>query len=179
MLRSEGDTRSWILKALREAGSSVASEFAGLSERDLTARPAEGELSIKEIAAHLRDAENLAARQIRSALERPGKTLPHHDIDLLPMERDYRRSDILEVIGDFRRTRSETVLTLWGLSDPEWESGGRHPYRGEISVETIARELAQHDLEHLWQVRRLKAQMNVSVRVSTDRDEFDSPVDQP
>jgi hypothetical protein len=42
------------------------------------------------------------------------------------------------------------------LRDYEWRRGVIHPYRGDISIETIARELAQHDLEHLWQVRRLK-----------------------
>jgi hypothetical protein len=31
-----------------------------------------------------------------------------------------------------------------------------HPYRGRVSVYDIAREIHQHDLEHLYQARRLR-----------------------
>jgi hypothetical protein len=30
-----------------------------------------------------------------------------------------------------------------------------HPYRGRLTVLEIAREAYQHDLEHLWQARRM------------------------
>ena len=45
-----------MLKALREAGNSIVNELSGVDEKALCKRPAEGELSLKEIAAHLRDA---------------------------------------------------------------------------------------------------------------------------
>ena len=50
----------------------------------------------------------------------------------------------------------------------EWHKPAIHPYRGEITIETIARELAQHDLEHLWQVRRLKVEMLEAPRAPED-----------
>jgi len=171
VLLDDGDSRPWIIKALREAGSSVASEFAGLDEESLRIRTPGSDLSLKEIAAHLRDAEDLAGQQIMCVLDQPGRTIPHQDIDLLPMERDYRQADIRGLIAAFRSARRETVLVLWGLVDSDWDLSGQHPYRGDITVETIARELAQHDLEHLWQVRRLKAELNVRVRVSDDWDD--------
>jgi hypothetical protein len=155
----ERDSSGWAMKALREAGGTLVSEFAGLDDDALRQRPAEGELSLKEIAAHLRDAEKLVSAQITSAVETPRKTLPHWDVDVLPYERDYRGSDLLRVLGELRELRRETTSLLWMLSGSEWRRRVRHPYRGEITVETIARELAQHDLEHLWQVRRLKHEL--------------------
>lgn len=152
----ERDSAGWALKALREAGGTLLGEFAGLDEATLRQRPADSELSLKEIAAHLRDAEELALLQLTGALEEPEKKLPHWDIDVLPFERDYRDMDLRYFLSEWRGLRGETTSLLWTLHDWEWRKPLIHPYRDEITVETIARELAQHDLEHLWQVRRLK-----------------------
>jgi hypothetical protein len=51
---------------------------------------------------------------------------------------------------------------LWGLDDRDWQATGEHPYRGAVSIETLARELAQHDLEHLAEVRKVKAEIGVA-----------------
>lgn len=156
MLREERDSQSWILKALREAGNSLLSELYTLDDDDLRRRPVEDEWSLIEIAAHLRDAEELALRQLSAAIEKPHKPLPAWDIDVLPAERDYRTADIGQVLSEFRGLRRETTALLRGLPASRWQATALHPYRGEVSVQQIARELAQHDLEHLWQIRRIK-----------------------
>ncbi|RLC55894.1 MAG: hypothetical protein DRI30_06775 [Chloroflexi bacterium] len=156
MQLEERDSAGWAMKALHEAGGSLVSEFAGLDEATLRHRPAEDELSLKEIAAHLRDAEELALRQLTAATEDPDKRLPLWDIEVLPFERDYRNADLEGVLSEVRNLRRQTAALLWTLRDWDWRREVRHPYRGEITIEMIARELAQHDLEHLWQVRRLK-----------------------
>jgi hypothetical protein len=156
----ERDSSGWAMKALREAGGTLFSEFAGLDESALRHRRAEDELSLKEIAAHLRDAEELALSQLTSAIEEPEKPLPVWDIEILPFERNYREANLRGVLGELRNLRRETTSLLWMLRAWDWQRPVRHRYRGEITIETIARELAQHDLEHLWQVRRLKADLN-------------------
>ena len=158
------------MKALREAGNSVISEFSGLDDDTACQRPADDELCLKELAAHMRDAEELAALQIMSLVESPRKTIPVWDIDIFPLERDYRSGDLRMLLSEFRRMRQDTTQILWGLTHSEWRRNGKHPYRGDLNVETIARELAQHDLEHLWQIRRLKYDLNPTVRITLDDD---------
>jgi hypothetical protein len=152
------------MKALREAGSSVVSELTFVDEDHLTRRPADDELCLKEIAAHMRDAEELAVRQITSLIDSPKKPVPVWDVDVLPLERDYRSSDIDRLLTEFRRLRRETSDLLWGLREYEWRRPGKHPYKGTITLEEIAKTLAQHDLEHLWQVRQLKFDFGVTSR---------------
>ncbi len=164
----ERDSAGWAMKALREAGGTLVSEFAGLDETTLRHRPAEDELSLKEIAAHLRDAEELALRQLTAASEEPDKRLPVWDIDVLPFERDYRNADLQGLLSEVRNLRRQTTALLWMLRDWDWRREVTHPYRGEITIEMIARELAQHDLEHLWQVRRLK---HTLAEAANDRDD--------
>lgn len=159
MLLEERDSLGWVLKALREAGGTLVREFYGLDDDELCTRPNEDEWSLKEIAAHLRDNEDLAVKQITAFVERGGRRLPAWDVDILPHERDYQSSNIEELLSELRMLRRETTHLLWSVSSHEWESAADHPYRGKVTLEEIARELAQHDLEHLWQVRRMKADM--------------------
>ena len=150
-----------MLKALRECGNTLVSELSLLDEDTLARTPAEGEWCLKEIAAHVRDAEDLALRQMNAIIEGRRGALPAWDIDLLPAERDYRSSDASDLLLEFRRLRRETTDLLWGLTGADWHSSGEHPYRGEVTLETLARELAQHDLEHLAEIRRLKHDLGV------------------
>lgn len=158
-----------MLKALREAGGSLLSELYGLDERTLCRRPDGGEWCLKEIAAHLRDAEELAALQMTAIVEGRRGPLPVRDIDVLPLERDYRSADARQVLAELGDLRRQTSYLLWGLSEADWQSAGQHPYRGLITLGEIARELAQHDLEHLWQVRRIKDELGAPER-RRDRD---------
>ena len=72
----EPDRQGWVLKALREAGSSLISELYDVDEESLVWRPAEGEWSLKEIAAHLRDAEELALAQFNAFVAGSFSALP-------------------------------------------------------------------------------------------------------
>jgi hypothetical protein len=157
MLLRESDTSRWVLKALHECSNIVVRELSGLDEDELRRSPGEAEWCLKEIAAHLRDAEQLALRQITAITEGRRGPLPASDIDLLLAERDYRSADLGDLLSEMRELRQEVTYLLWGLDDGDWRASAEHPYRGPVSIETLARELAQHDLEHLAEVRRVKA----------------------
>ncbi len=157
MLLRQSDTSGWVLKALRECANTVVRELSALDEDELLHSPGEGDWCLKEIAAHLRDAEELALRQMNSIAEGARRPLPTWDIDLLPAERNYRAANLGDLLSELRELRQETTYLLWGLDDADWQESAEHPYRGAVTIETLARELAQHDLEHLAEVRRLKA----------------------
>ena len=169
MLIHDSDPQGWTLKALREAGNSLMSELYGLDERTLRQRPADGDWSLKEIAAHMRDAEDLALKQITAIVERRHGALPAWDVDLLPHERDYSSQDLDNLLAGFRALRRETTRLLWSITDSDWSAPAKHPFRGPITLGEIARELAQHDLEHLWQVRRLKHDLGAVASARTAR----------
>ena len=164
----ERGPQAWALKALREAGGSLLSELYGLDEDELRWRPSDGEWSLKEIAAHLRDAEELALAQLNAFASGATKPLPAWDVDVLPQERDYQGEEIDGLLAAFRDLRRETTYVLWGMTDADWGSAAQHPYRGEITLGEIAHELAQHDLEHLWQVRQLKERLREAVAAPED-----------
>lgn len=110
-----------MLKALREAGGSLLAQFQGLREEELRWRPGADEWSLKEIAAHLRDAEELALAQLLALVRGSPGPLPAWDVDVLPLERDYQSADIGEVLAALRHLRRETIILLWSLSDADWQ----------------------------------------------------------
>jgi DinB superfamily len=170
MLLDRGDEQGFVLKALREAGNSLVSQMYGVAEELLCRRPVEDEMCLKEIAAHLRDSEELALEQMTAIAERSLRPLPAWDVDLLPMEKDYRSEDLEVFLAEFRGLRRETTNFLWTVGEQVWHAAGQHPYRGEITIGQIAHELAQHDLEHLWQVRQLKHQLGAVTAGASEDD---------
>lgn len=157
---SAGESQDWTVKALREAGSSLLLELRGLGETTLRRRPADDERSLWEIAAHLAESERLALEQISAILTGVADPLPVRDVEAPAEEWTRAELDAEECLAEFSALRGRMIRLLRRLTEAEWQATGRHPYRGEITVERIARELARHDLEHLWQVRRLKGALD-------------------
>ncbi len=146
----------WLVKALHEAADAIETQLVGLSEDVLRWRPAEGEWSLKEIAGHLRDCEELHLERLRLIASCHEPDLPDIDVESYPGERDYRELDIDDVLWTFASLRRETCYVLWSLTPREWEREGIHPYRGRLSILQVARDINEHDLTHLWQIRRIR-----------------------
>jgi hypothetical protein len=163
-LQAQSDQRRWLLKAVREAAGELFGQFYGISERALCWRPEPDEWCLKEIAAHLRDAEALYARQIGLIAHRSNPRLPYEAVDVLPYERAYRDEPLDTFVYEFEAAREETVWLLRMLDEEDWERRGDHPYRGQVTIYDIAREVHEHDLEHLAQARRLRELVNARFR---------------
>jgi hypothetical protein len=149
--------RRWLMKAVREAAGEIHSQFSGLREADLRRRPAEGEWCLKEVAAHLRDAEAMYRSQLELIAHNREPELPYEPVDVLPYERDYVSEPLSELLYQWEASREDTVWLLRMLDEDDWERRGLHPHRGVITIFDIAREMHEHDLEHLWQARKLRA----------------------
>jgi hypothetical protein len=146
--------RRWLMKSVREMAGELYNQFTGLNEKALRWRPGPREWCLKEIAAHMRDAESLYQRQIEAIIQSYSPPrLPHEPLDVLPSERDYVDGDLRHFLYEYEGAREETVWLLYMLDEDDWQRTGVHPYRGEISIYDIARELHEHDLQHLNQAR--------------------------
>lgn len=146
--------RRWLLKAIRESGGELESQFAGLGDDVVRWRPRDDEWCLTEVMGHLRDAEQQFTARLQRMLRHFEPTLTDIDIDMWPGERDYARGSVRSYTAAFAHERTETVMLLWAAGPAEWERGGEHPYRGRITLADVSRDIHRHDLEHLWQARR-------------------------
>jgi hypothetical protein len=109
------------------------------------------------IAAHVRDHEEMTLTYLERILaSRREPRLDAIDAERVLDDPDALSDSLDEILSEFSYLRRQTQMLLWDLSPPAWERRGLHVYRGPLTVLQLARELNQHDLEHLWQVRRLR-----------------------
>ncbi len=156
-VRQAGSDPSFLLKALSEASGELQRSFYGLSPRDLM-QPGSGVdegWRLLGIPFHMREVEKGIIRQYETILHDRGAEIPHVDFDDIPFQEDYCEEDEEELLEEFHYLRRRSSYRLWDLMPTEWERAGIHPYRGRMTILQIVRETYQHDLEHLWQARRM------------------------
>lgn len=166
-VRQAGSDPSFLLKALGEAAGELHRAFYGIPHRQLQ-REAGGQdegWCLLAIPFHVREVERGVQAQLDVILHSRETTLRHVDFDDIPFREDYIEEDYEELLEEFHYLRRRTTYSLWDIDERDWRRTGDHPYRGELSVLEITRETYQHDLEHLWQARRLIDQLTAgSVR---------------
>ncbi len=59
-----------------------------------------------------------------------------------------------ELLQMLAQTRARTLEGLESIKDEEWGLTGRHPTQGLITIEQYFETIANHDLEHLAQIKR-------------------------
>lgn len=156
-VRQAGSDPSFLLKALSEASGELSRSFRGFSRRELLTRapaPDDG-WTLLAIPYHLRETEYGLLTQYQAITRRREPEIRNVDLDDIPLEEDYRDEDLADLLDEFRELRHRSSYLLWDLLPSEWEKGGLHPYRGRLNLLEIVREAYQHDLEHLWQVKRM------------------------
>ena len=153
----EPDNQRFLLKAIGEAGRELAEELYGIGAREATRRDADG-WSYLLIAAHVRDHEEMSLSYIERILTRRNPTLEVIDAERVLDEPECVTEDLDRLVMEFLYLRRQTLMQLHDLPRSAWERQGVHVYRGPCSVLQLARELHLHDLEHLWQVRRMREQ---------------------
>lgn len=148
---------SFLLKALSEGSGELRRAFYGLSRPMLLSQGTgldEG-WRLLAIPWHLREIERGVLGQIDTILSRRDSELTNVDFDDVPELESFRDEDADDLLDHFHSLRRHTSYELWELSSRQWERSGIHPYRGRISILEIARDVYEHDLEHLWQVHRM------------------------
>lgn len=149
-----GESARFIVKALNEAAGELRELFWALPADVLSREcpPPDDGWSLAALAVHLREVEGSAYDRMRRILTEPGDELPPVDFDDVP---EPPTEDPLDAVEGFAWLRRRTTYLLWDLSPGDWERSAPFRYRGRLSLLDLARELYQHDLEHLWQAKRM------------------------
>lgn len=156
-VRKAGSDPAFLIKAMNEASGELRELFYGQRLGTLLepADPPDDGWSLMGIAFHMRTVEEGVSEQLEKIVRYREPDIPNVDMDDIPFPEDYDEADEEELLEEFHYFRRRTTYLLWDLGEEEWVRGGMHPYRGRITVMEIARELYRHDLEHLWQARRI------------------------
>ena len=151
----EFDPRGWLLKALRETAHAMESLLWNLDEDALDRRPAEDEWSCLELVSHMTEMERRYVERLERIVRLDEPRIPAFDGDSIEREVPLDGATAFDLMEEFGVLRRQAVYLLWSLDDRDWERKGVHPYLGALTITQSAREMNEHDLAHLWQLRRL------------------------
>jgi uncharacterized protein (TIGR03083 family) len=143
-----------LLDELRPAPGRLTAMAEGLSAAELRERPAEGEWSIKEVMGHLLHVEaTLFLPRLRRLVAEDGPVFEPFSPDTWAKEADRREGSFAADLEAFARVRGETVAFLAALPPAAADRPGRSGFFGPLTLALYATHIADHDLEHLAQMR--------------------------
>ena len=124
----------------------------GVPASRLRKRPAEGKWSVREILAHLGDAEIVIGFRMRLILGAPGASIAAYDQDSWAISGHYEKRDPHKSVEQFRFGREANLALLKSLTPGQWKHYGMHSERGQETLEQMVRMTAGHDINHLRQI---------------------------
>ncbi len=149
----EYDPKAWLLKALRETAHAMETLIWELDESALDRHPDDDEWSCHELIAHMSTMEKHFVERLERIVRLDEPRITAFDGDSI--EPADAADDTFELMDEFGVQRQQAVYMLWSLDDHDWQRHGVHPYLGPLTIMQVAREMNEHDLAHLWQLRRL------------------------
>jgi hypothetical protein len=147
-----------LVAILAGTAERIAAVAAGLDAGRLRHRPAHGEWSIKEIMSHLLDLEReVFFPRLCRMRDEEDPAFEAFDPEEWAQRRDHREGDFAAELAAFARERHATIAWLQRLPAGAGDRRGHSAYFGPVTLLQYATHVADHDLEHLDQMRECRA----------------------
>ena len=141
------------LQALRAAPARLARALRRVPRRLVARRPARGEWAVGEVLSHMADAEIALAFRIRKIAAEPRGALVAWDQDRWADGGRYRRTPLREALETFTALRRSNLAYVGRLTAAQRRQHGRHLEYGRLTIPEMLAHWAEHDLNHLEQIR--------------------------
>ena len=142
------------IRVLKRTPSALA-RIANRTRRPLLTRHRKpGEWSAVEVLAHLADVEVASGFRIRKIVSEPRPVLTAYDQEAWARALRYRRREPREVLDTFRAMRNSNLRILRSLTRAQRRRAGIHTEYGRIRLDQLVSHLAEHDLNHVNQIRQ-------------------------
>jgi hypothetical protein len=120
--------------------------------------PAPGKWTIRQIMAHLADAELVGAHRFRLVIAEENPTLTWFDQDAWTKNLDYARRKPTQSLDTFRRLRAENYELLKGLPESAFGRVGSHTQNEPMSLRQLLQGYSDHAESHARQLQAIRAE---------------------
>ena len=141
-----------LLERYRRGPEVLATVLTGVFGEEEDFVPAPSKWSIRQIVAHLADAELVGAHRFRQLVAEDGPTLIAYDQDKWTNNLDYARRKPKQSLESFRRLRAENYDLLKELPEAAFERTGNHTERGRVTLGELLDGYAGHAESHARQL---------------------------
>ena len=142
-----------ILDRIRSAPAALRQALAAVRPGAHDRPPRPGEWSVRETLVHMRNSVLMVhGVRIRRLLYETAPVFADYDEATFRREDLARHESLDDLVGMIVREHEQIAGLLDGLPDDRWARQGRHPELGPMTVEFLARRVAEHALEHTEQI---------------------------
>ncbi|HET9136814.1 MAG TPA: DinB family protein [Candidatus Kapabacteria bacterium] len=124
-----------------------------------TAKPNEKAFSATEIIYHLVDVEKLWHERFRHMKEKEGALFQAMDPDSVALNNRYNEKSITDGLHEWGELRTRTFKMINEMDDTLLSRIAVHPRYGDVAISRILDIMANHDLQHLEQMKRTLSQV--------------------
>ncbi len=147
-----------LLERFRRGPELVATLMTGAAGSELDFAPEPGKWSVRQIVAHLADAEIVAAGRFRRVIAEDNPAITAYDQDAWAKNLNYSRRKTSESLETFRRIRAENYELLKDLPESAFERTGTHSERGTVTLRQLVEMYASHPEAHARQLQAVRQQ---------------------
>src|SRR5262252_1110104 len=147
---------SSLLERFRRGPELLAVVLTGVFGEEEDFVPAPGKWSVRQIVAHLADAELVAAHRFRQLVAEDNPTLIAFDQDKWTQNLDYAKRKPKQSLETFRRIRAENHELLKDLPAAAFERAGSHTERGRVTLLSLLEGMAEHAESHARQLQEIR-----------------------
>ena len=145
-----------LLERYRRGPELLAVVLTGVfgEEEDFVAAP--GKWSIRQIIAHLADAEIVLAHRFRQVIAENEPTLIWFDQDAWANNLDYARRKPKQSLETLRRGRAENYELLKALPESVYGRAGNHTRNGRMTLLDLVERGSTHTERHAQQIEAVR-----------------------
>ena len=145
-----------LLERYRRGAELLAVVLTGVFGEEEDFAPAPGKWSVRQIVAHLADAEMVGAHRFRQVIAEDNPTLIAYNQDAWTANLDYARRKPKQSLETFRRIRAENHELLKGLPESAFERAGNHSENGRMTLRQLLEGYAGHAESHARQLQEIR-----------------------
>jgi uncharacterized damage-inducible protein DinB len=149
-----------LLERFRKGPEVVAAAIRDAAESELDFKAAPNDWSVRQIVAHLADAESANVVRLRQVISEDHPTLFPFDQNAWAERTDYSKRNPSQALETMRLLRAENYQLLKDLPAETFSRTGNHLKRGIMSLQDMVRLFAEHAEKHSEQIRRVREQFN-------------------
>ena len=125
------------LERFRRGAEVLATVLTGAAGEEVDYMPAPDKWTIRQIMAHLADAELVGAHRLRLVIAEENPTLTSFDEKAWTKNLDYSRRKPTQALETFRRLRAENYELLKELPESVFDRVGSHTENGPMSLRRL------------------------------------------
>jgi hypothetical protein len=151
-----------LLERFRRGAELVAVAITGAAGPELDFKTAPDKWSVRQIVAHLADAESANVVRLRQIISEDNPTLYPFDQDAWAERTNYHKRKPSQSLDTMRQLRAENYELLKDLPPEAFSRSGTHLRRGHMTLLELLRLFAEHAEKHAMQIRGVRAEYKAS-----------------